>query len=157
MKTCSSIQYKAAFLTIVFLLNTIVGFACAVGTEMDFNREHHKEQKTVHSSEHTHKNNKPHDHAQHDHDKSVADHHEPKSSKDNCCKEEVAKLTKADKLYQPGFDYSLLSLSFFILPSTVYRIGNLGIYPVNIPNAYFVRHCRPPIPDVRIAIQSFQI
>lgn len=157
MKTSLSIQLKAAFLTVVFLLNTIVGFACAVGTDMGFNKQHHKEQKTVHSIEHNYENNKPHDHAKHDHDKSAADHHESKSSKDNCCKEEVAKLTKADKLYQPGFDYSLLSLSFFILPSTGYRVGNSSIFPVNIPNAYFVRHCRPPIPDVRIAIQSFQI
>jgi hypothetical protein len=156
MKTCSSIQFKAAFLTLVFLLNTIVGFACAVGTDMDFNREHHKDHKTVHSSEHTHKNNKPHAHAEHQHDKSVTNH-ASESSKDNCCKEEVAKLTKADKLYQPGFDYSLLSLSFFILPSAVYRIGSSGIFPVNVPNTYFVRHCRAPIPDVRIAIQSFQI
>lgn len=153
MKTRSSIQFKAAFLTLVFLLNTIVGFACAIGTDMDFNRE----QKTGYTSEHTHKSNEAHNHAKHKHDESAADHHESKSPKDNCCKEEVAKLTKADKLYQPGFDYSLLSLSFFILPSTVYRIGNLGTFPVNVPNAYFVRHCRPPVPDVRIAIQSFQI
>lgn len=157
MKTRSSIQLKAAFLTLVFLLNTIVGFACAVGTDMGFKREHHQEQKTVHSSEHTHKSNEAHNHAKHKHDESAADHHESKSPKDDCCKEDVAKLTKADKLYQPGFDYSLLSLSFFILPSTVYRIGNLGTFPVNVPNAYFVRHCRPPVPDVRIAIQSFQI
>lgn len=157
MKIDSSIQLKAAFLTLVFLLNTIVGFACVVGTGMGFNREHHKEQKTVYSGGHTHKSNKPHEHAEHELDKGSADHPVSKSSKDNCCKEEVAKLTKADKLIQPGFDYSLLSLSFFILPSTVYRIGNLGTFPINVPKARFVRQCHPPIPDVRIAIQSFQI
>lgn len=157
MKTCSCIQFKAFFLTLVFFLNTIVGIACAVGTDIGYNREHNKEQKTVHSKEHTPQNNKSHDHAKHRHDKSATDRHASKNSKDNCCKEEVAKLTKADKLYQPGFDYSLLSLSFFILPYTVYRIGNTSIFSVNFPNAYFVRNCRPPIPDVRIAIQSFQI
>ncbi|MGV3706479.1 MAG: hypothetical protein ACO1NU_13985 [Arcticibacter sp.] len=138
-------------------MNTIVGFACAVGTDMDFNREQYKEQKTVPSGGHTHKNNQPHDHAKHEHDKSAINHHASKSSKDNCCKEEVAKLTKADKLIQPGFDYSLLSLSFFILAPTVYRTGNLGTFPVNVPKARFVWHYHPPIPDVRIAIQSFQI
>lgn len=157
MKIRSSIQLKAAFLTLVFLMNTIVGFACAVGTDMDFNREHHQEQKTVPSSQHAHRNNKPHDHAKHEHGKSTADPHASKSQKDNCCKDEVAKLTKADKVYQPGFDYSLLSLSFFILPATIYRAGNAARFRVNTLNAYFLRHCRPPIPDVRIAIQSFQI
>ncbi|KAA8473883.1 hypothetical protein BDE36_1268 [Arcticibacter tournemirensis] len=172
MKACSSIRFKAALLTFVFLLNTIVGFACAVGTDMGFNSGHHIEQKAVHSSEHTDKHNKPHthgkhthsrhahskhNHGKHKHDKDAANHHTSKSSKDNCCKDEVAKLTKADKLIQPGFDYSLLSLSTFILPSPVYGMGNSGILLVNVPNAYFVKHCRPPISDVRIAIQSFQI
>jgi len=157
MKTRSSIQLKAAFLTFVFLLNTIVGFACAVGTDMDFNSAHHKEQKTVHLGEHTHKDNKPHDHAKHNHDEGAAAHHASKSPKDNCCKEEVTKLTKTDKLNQPGFDYSLLFLSFFILPSTAFRVGLLGTFPVNVPKVGFVRQCHPPITDVRIAIQSFQI
>lgn len=157
MKISLSIQFKAAFLTFVFLLNTIVGFACAVGMNMGFNAKHHEDQKVVSSEKHTHKNGKNHDHAKHSHDQNPGDHHASKSQKDNCCKEQVTKLTKADKLTQPGFNYSLLSSAFFLLPSTVYRIGETVTFPVNVPNTYFVRHYRPPIPDVRIAIQSFQI
>ncbi|WP_231424756.1 hypothetical protein [Pedobacter sp. Leaf250] len=157
MKISFSIQLKAAFLTFVFLLNTLVGFACAVGMDMGFNAKHHEDQKVVSSVKHTHKNGKHHDHTKHSHDQSIVDHHTSKSQKDNCCKEQVDKITKADKLTQPGFNYSLLSSSFFILPSTVYRIGDAVTFPVNVPNTYFVRHYRPPIPDVRIAIQSFQI
>ncbi|CAM4205353.1 hypothetical protein [Pedobacter sp. Leaf176] len=157
MKSRSSIQFKAAFLTLVFLLNTVVGFACAVGTNMGFNNGHHQEQGRVHSSGHTRKHNQAHDHSKHSHDKSTGTDHASKSQKDNCCKEQVDKLTKADKLTQPGFNYNLLSSSFFLLPSAVYRIGEEVTFPVNVPNTYFVRHCRPPITDVRIAIQSFQI
>lgn len=169
MKTYSSIQFKAAFLTFVFLLNTIVGFACAVGTDMGFNREHHQDQKMVQSSGYTHKGNEAHDHAshkhdtghknkQHEHKQAAADHHAPKKSKDNCCKDQVEKLTKADKLHQSSFDYSLLSLPSFILPVAVQNFGGTsGIVLANVSNSNFVRHCRPPIPDVRIAIQSFQI
>jgi hypothetical protein len=157
MKISSSMQFKAAFLTIVFLLNTIVGFACAVGMDMGFNRDHHPEQETVHSSKHAHHDSDRHHHAKHEHDEEAADHHAAKSSKDNCCKDQVTKITKADKLSQAGFNYRLLSGSFFLLPSTAYRIGNSGTFPVNVPNTHFVRHCRPPIPDLRIAIQSFQI
>jgi hypothetical protein len=138
MKISLSIQSKAAFLTFVFLLNTLVGFACAVGMDVGFNARHH-------------------DHAKYSHHKSTETKHTSKSQKDNCCKEQVTKLSKADKLTQPRYNYSLLSSLFFLLPSTVYRIGETVTFPVNVPNNYFVRHCRAPIPDIRIAIQSFQI
>ncbi|MET3115756.1 hypothetical protein AAKU52_003513 [Pedobacter sp. CG_S7] len=146
MKIRSSVQFKAAFLTMVFLMNTMVGFACIVGMNMGFNGDHHKEHMTILASEHTHMNVK-----------AESDHHSAKGSKDNCCKDEVAKLTIAEKMAQRSFDYSLLTLSFFDLPVTTYHIGRLNTFPVNTPNAYFVRYCRPPVPDVRIAIQSFQI
>lgn len=71
--------------------------------------------------------------------------------------DEVAKFIKADKIDLRNFDYSLLSLSFFVLPITVYHIGDLSTSPINTPNAYFVWHCRSLIPDIRIVIQSFQI
>lgn len=142
MKIRTSIQLKAAFLTFVFLLNTMVGFACAVGAERGFNDKH----------SHTHEEKHSHDNAAEGHD-----HSSSNDSNDNCCKDEVAKFTKADKIDLRAFDYSLFSLSFFILPITVYHIGELGSFPVNTPNRYFVRHCRSPIQDIRITIQSFQI
>ena len=141
MKFCTSIQFKATLLTFVFLLNTIVGFACAVGAERGL------------SSEHSH-----HEHEQgHVHQQAAEDHHSAEDHKDNCCKDEVAKFIKADKIDLRNFDYSLLSLSFFVLPITVFHIGDLSTFPINTPNAYFDRHCRSPIQDIRIAIQSFQI
>ncbi|MFN0293541.1 HYC_CC_PP family protein [Pedobacter helvus] len=157
MKIWSAIQLKASLLTLVFLSNMMVSLACAVGTDMRLNRAHHHD-KTAYSHKHTHNNSKPHDHASHNHDKSSSDQQSSKSSKDNCCKDEVVKLTKADKLNQPGFDYSLLSQSFFILPYTAYNVGYLRIISANVSNEYLAwQHYHPPIPDLRIAIQSFQI
>lgn len=124
MQLLSSIQFRAIFLTFVFLLNTVVGLACA-------DVHHH-----------------------HDHKHGVADHHHH-HTENNCCKDEVAKLRDADKLSQPSFDFSQFSLPIFIIPDFAYHQGNS--FPVNTPNIYFSRHCRPPIVDVRIAIQSFQI
>jgi len=155
MKSFTSIQSKAAFLTFVFLLNTIVGFACAIGTDMGIKTDHHQKSEI---SAHSHKHDDGHKHKHPEHKQAAADHHAAEKSKDNCCKEEVAKLTKADKLHQSSFDYSQLSLPSFILPTVVHNFGRTtGIVLVNNSNSYFGRHCRPPIADVRIAIQSFQI
>ncbi|MEO8794915.1 MAG: hypothetical protein ABI390_05575 [Daejeonella sp.] len=152
-----SIQFKATFLTLVFLLNTIVSFACTLGVDMGYNRTHHQDQNIIHSDEHIHGEKKSHDHDKSKHHESSADHHASKNSKDDCCKDELAKLTKADKLNQRGFDYSLLSISVFTLPSTFNLAGHSTVFAANTPKSYFIRHYRLLIPDVRIAIQSFQI
>lgn len=36
MKSTISIKIKAAFLLVVFALNTVVGFACSLGVDMGF-------------------------------------------------------------------------------------------------------------------------
>lgn len=61
MKIKRSIQFKAAFLMIVFSLNTIIDFACAVGMDMRFNSTHHDEM-TIEASIHVHANGKSHNH-----------------------------------------------------------------------------------------------
>ena len=60
MKINISIQLKAAFLLVVFGLNTLVGFACAVGVDMSFNSSHHDEEAIevhVHADGTKHENN----------------------------------------------------------------------------------------------------
>ena len=147
MKIDRSIKLKAAFLILVFFLNTVVGFACTIGVDMGFNEVHHKDDHAHHQQDKV---------ASHQHDEAVPHQHQ-KTEKDNCCKDEVSKLTTADK--------EALSTSFFnfqlsfpaILQTPVYFQNSLISIPVNIPNTYFARHSRAPVPDVRIAIQSFQI
>lgn len=60
MTKSRSIQLKAAFLLVVFSLNTLVGFACAMGVDMGFNQPHHS--KEVKDRVHIHKDGKKHIH-----------------------------------------------------------------------------------------------
>ena len=147
MKRSPSIQLKAAFLLIVFSLNTVVGFACSVGLEMGFNSSHHQEEKAAI----THK----HDNS-HQHDDAVVDHHQSEKTKDNCCKEEVIKFAKVDKVAPKSLDFSFPPVFFATFLSSFYHLDASLSYQQ--PNSkYFVRSYHPTIPKIRIAIQSFLI
>lgn len=149
MKRSPSIQIKAVLLLIVFFLNTVVGFACAVGLDMGFNGSHHKEE-TFPAQSNSQQHAKPH----HE-DKQIADAHQSSDKeKNNCCKDEVAKLSKVDKLTPKSFDFSVHPVFVATITSTFYHFN---IVPALTPNKLLVRSYHPPIPDIRVAIQSFQI
>ena len=151
-----SIQLKAAFLIIVFSLNTMIGFACAIGIDMGFNATHHHEEEATEAVVHIHKDGKKHVHhneAGKHHDE--ANSHKEKTDKDNCCNDKIVKITQLDKNVPPSL--SAISPVFFtILISSFYNIDPL-FTSQNVSIKYFVRSHHPPIPDIRIAIQSFQI
>ena len=131
-----SIKLKACFLLVVFALNTIVGFACAMGVNMGFNSHHHDDEATE-----------------------IAEHHHDKkedSKKDDCCNNRVITLSQADKaIIQSN---SLVSPVFFtVFISSYYNPSVSFTSELNASSKYFVRSHHPPIPDIRIAIQSFQI
>lgn len=148
MNRKKSIQFKAAFLLIVFSLNTVIGFACAVGMNMGFNSHHHEESAVEIPGIHHHDKSRHHD------DADV--HHHKANEKDNCCNDEVMKFQKVDKalassitLYSPVFFTSFLASYYNIdILSSNNRISEIK---------HFVRSHHPPIPDIRIAIQSFLI
>ncbi|MEO6134329.1 MAG: hypothetical protein ABIP35_04190 [Ginsengibacter sp.] len=156
MKKIKSIQLKAAFLLIAFSLNTIIGFACAVGLDMDFNSHHHEEvtKATVHvhadGNKHHHKNEVK-DH----HEEKVKDHHEG-NEKDNCCNDHVTKIVRQDKAIASSISINtpICSTTFI---TGFYIADALLAAGINSHIKYFVRSHHPPIPDIRIAIQSFQI
>lgn len=143
-----SIQLKAAFLLIIFSLNMFVGFACAVGVDMGFNTTHHHEEEAT--EVHVHADGKKHRHEEADHK------HSHKAGKDDCCNDKVVKLSQADKAVPQAA--KLLSPVFFTaFVATYYNINITYASQVNTSTKYFVRGHHPPIPDIRIAIQSFQI
>ena len=152
MKAFSSIQIKAAFLTIVFLLNTVIGFACAMEMDVEPNGDHHQKNETSLVGKNSHEHNEADEH-----DASASDHHSSKSAKDNCCKDEVSEITKGDKIVQQSFDYKLLILPVFTLTNPAYLLGSVNSFPINTKTTYDDWRYRPPISDIRIAIQSFQI
>jgi hypothetical protein len=132
-----SISMRAMFLLAVFLLNTVTVFACAIEKDMGFNKGHQ------------------HSDLNHHHD---TDRH-PKhgSKKESCCGDAATRLITSDKLTQRIFDISQLSIPFILLTDITHPRSIVVSLPTNVPNVYFSRHCRSPIADIRIVIQSFQI
>ena len=157
MKTIKSIQIKAAFLMIVFSLNTIIGFACAVGIDMSFNSPHHHDEDATDAIVHTHKDGKKHIHQEEPkhHEEAENDHHK-KDSKDDCCNDKVLKISQSDKAVPQAVKLS--NPVFFIAFVSIYSDINISYQSKgNISTKYFVRGHHSPIPDIRLAIRSFQI
>ncbi len=192
-----SIQLKAAFLLIVFSLNTIVGFACAVGLDLGFNSSHHPDEEGRKTVVHVHADGEKHIHqkklikskSHHSNDETIkvavhvhADgrkhvHHEKKdnrsygkshhqkqannndkskSDKDNCCNDKVINFEQLDKSVPNSL--SIIHPVFFTaFVATYYNISILPHTDIVKDIKPFVRSYHPPIPDIRVAIQSFQI
>ena len=149
MNRKKSIQFKAASLLIAFSLNTVIGFACAVGLDMGFNSHHH-EQNAIEATE-NHHHDKSHNHGEAD-----IHHHKANNEKDNCCNDEVMKFQKVDKNIATSFS-SINPVFFTSFLTSFYNIDILSSNNRISEIKYFVRSHHPPIPDIRIAIQSFQI
>ncbi|HSC40408.1 MAG TPA: hypothetical protein VLD19_21135 [Chitinophagaceae bacterium] len=144
MKRIAPIKLKAAFLLLVFALNTVVGFACSMGVNMGFNKHHHDEP-TVH----IHADGKVHHHKQ-------KKQHSHNHGKENCCNDSVVKFQQVDKNLAPGAPAipgaammaALLSPIFSI---DIFATSQIAHSPRVIP------YYHPPPPDIRVFIQSFQI
>ncbi len=148
MKRNLTIQLKAALLLVVFGLNTAVGFACAVGVDMDFNTSHHNEDEATEI--HTHADGGKHHHEE------AENNTAGKQDKGDCCNDSVIKLSQADKSVPPSA--TIISPVFFATFIPVfYTIDIFYTSQISVNIRYFVRGHHPPIPDIRIAIQSFQI
>ena len=142
----------------------MVGFACSVGIDMGFNSKHHHDEEATEAVVHIHPDGKKHIHYEkkkdhnntklHHHDQAT-NHHKPNNKKDNCCNDEVTKFNQVDKtipqslnIIHPTFLISLLDAFYnVVLPSS----------DIVKDIKQFVRSYHPPISNIRIAIQSFQI
>lgn len=122
-------------------MNTVVVFACSLGMDMKFNVNHHQQSEVEPA---------------HSHHKDEQNHHS-KKEKDNCCKDEAVKFVKINKLTPPSFNVDLTPLFFPVLLFTHYHFDILGAITNTSSNKFFFLSYHPPIPDIRIAIQSFQI
>ena len=157
MKKIKSIQLKAAFLLIVFSLNTIIGFACAVGMDMGFNSNRHEEEVTnipvnVHAVGNQHQPNEFKNH----HEEAGNQLQKKTNDGDNCCHGKVMQIAHQDKVIVASI--SLTNPTFFTaFISSFYDIEILLSTESDSHIKYFVQRHHPPIRDIRIAIQSFQI
>jgi hypothetical protein len=147
LKRDTAIQIKAIFLLTVFALNTVVGFACAVGVDMGFNTPHPNS--VSKPSLHVHKDGKAHQHNK----KTEKDNH---NKKGNCCNDQVLKFQNLDKTLTQSTKSSAVAPDCSIRISAVY---GLEIYKASSKPTlkYIIPLSHPPPPDIRILIQSFQI
>ena len=157
-------KIKAFFLLSVFSLNTVVGFACSIGVDMGFNSKHHHDQEATEPVVHIHADGKKHIHNEkkekHNHDKSH--HHaqdknyqQSKEGKDNCCNDQVLKFEQLDK--SVPYSLHIIHPTFLFAFFDVFYDAGLTD-PGTVKNIkQFVRSYHPPISNIRIAIQSFQI
>ena len=145
----------------------MVGFACSIGVDMGFNAKHHHDgEETLEASTHIHANGKKHiqhehqsnrsDHSKSHHHDNLSNREESKNGPDNCCNDKVMKFEQLDKAIAQN--YAVVNPVFFTAFTFAYYNLALAIIPQrSVSIKYFVRSHHPPIPDIRIAIQSFQI
>ena len=149
MKQKKHIQIKAAFLLFIFSLNMFVGTACALGVDMGFNSHHH-EQVESKGTIHVHANGKQHHHEEAEHK------HKDNDKKDDCCNEKSLKLLQTDKAV-PQIGKQIIPTFFTAFVFVYYNINISYPSQVSSSNKYYVSGHHPPIPDIGIAIQRFQI
>lgn len=159
MKIATSIKIKAALLLAVFSLNTAISAACAMGLNPDFNTSHHTEEATE-SAVHVHADGKQHHHDNEQESNSpelattVLHKKQNSSPKDDCCTEEVMQFQQLAKNLpaKPGIEMPVL----VAIATTFFGIDIFKT--VKVPSKkYSGEYFHPPQPDIRIAIQSFQI
>lgn len=147
-----SLRFKAAFLLVVFGLNTVLGFACSIGIDMGYNSSHHGAHAGKAMGD-THKGHSKHTqsdaHAKHKHANTSTD-----SKKDDCCKGNVVKLQKTDKSFQQV--KASVALPFYVVPKNE---SQLRLFAVADPRlqADIACHFHPPPESLRISIGRFQI
>ncbi|MEO6316215.1 MAG: hypothetical protein ABIU63_09715 [Chitinophagaceae bacterium] len=155
MKQNIAIQIKAAFLLIVFSMNTVIGFACAMGVDMGFNNKHHHDkEETAEIVIHVHADGKKHQH----HDKTAKHHHGSKeeSEKGGCCNDGVVQFQSLDKNLNQHTAV-VLNVPFFTAVISNFFIIDIAKQTSVCTHKHIVQFFHPPPPDIRILIQSFQI
>lgn len=149
MNKAISIKLKAAFLLIIFSLNMLVGFACAIGVDMGYNTISKHREEATESQEHGHEKD-----IHKDTDEGKKD--DCCDKEDNCCKNKVVKIIQTDKAV-PQAAKLLNPVFFTAFVAVYYDISTAYFSQIFTSTKYFVRGHHPPIADIRIAIQSFQI
>lgn len=145
MKRNISARLKALFLLIIFYLNMIIAVGCNLGMCMcckpgDEGKTSMITNKGVCHLHH----NKP------------AIPLKSGGCTDNCCTENAIKFLSVDKSFPQCFSVSNATVSA-ILISYAGDLDILDTLVLSSGTRRFVRSHHPPIPDIRIAIQSFQI
>ena len=152
MKPNRTIQLKAIFLLLVFSLNTLIGFACAVGLNMDFNKKHHHHDPVALANVSHHHNEEGTLH--HHHGEDLA---KKQATKDgNCCNENVTQLSQSDKLLAHTIDAGIETPVALVALHFLYS-SNLSSFTQDTKKVPVARPYVLNSRGIRVSIQSFQI
>ena len=152
MKRRSYLQLKAALLLIVFSMNIVIGFACAMVVDMGFNSKHQHDEEANETSVQV--NGKEH---QHD-DKENKHHHDSKeeSEKGGCCNDWVIKFQIIEKNVNQNNTRVIYTRVFTTIRSDFWNVKVFNCANA-LPQQYKANGFHPPPTDILIAIQRFQI
>ena len=172
MKRKITIQLKAAFLLLVFGLNTIVGFACSLGLNMSFNASHHKEDLSA-PAIHIHANGKKHVHTKattkpavhadgkkYQHDSEPFQHHPEeketsKKDKEGCCNDDVLKFQNLDKNLNQN---AKTVIDVPAMVASLSTFSEIELFKTSATSQLStIRYLFPPPPHIRIVIHRFQV
>jgi hypothetical protein len=132
MKNKTIISLRALFLLLVFFLNTGVGFACAIQSDL-WSAGHH-DMSDMHAVHHGQ-----------DHQK--APH--------QCCGDGMVKFEQLDKSNAQPDESLQLPVLVYLYPVIYLSIPSQGY--LNMLRRYVSPRQDPPSVDIRVSIQSFQI
>jgi hypothetical protein len=132
MKNKTIISLRALFLLLVFFLNTGVGFACAI--QSDLWSDGHHDMHDMHAMHHEQEHQKaPH----------------------QCCGDGMIKFEQLDKSNAQPDDIVQLPVLVYLYP--VIYLSNPSQAYLNTLRRYITQQHVPPPVDIRVSIQSFQI
>ena len=134
-------------------MNTIIGFACAIGVDMGFNTHHHEEEEVIKTPTHDHAEGTLHKH----HHEGVKHHHNAKedSKKDDCCNDKVIKFQNVDKNVAAKTIVTPPAAFVAIIPTF---IGiNLFDFAKSSLQKDLITLFYPPPKDILLSIRKFQI
>ena len=128
-----------------------------MGLDMRFDCHDHEEGSGT-LDEHFHSDKKTHLHIiDFSYDADKLHHHDNESNedKDDCCCDEITKFNLLDKTHTSFAQFDAIFFNAFI--SSFFHIDVFATSQFVTSIKHFVRNYHPPIHNIRIAIQSFQI
>ena len=154
MKRNTSIQLKAALLLIIFSLNTVIGFACAMGVDMGFNTSHDDDDDAIATTVRVHAGG-----TKHHHDTQANSHHhdqKEEAEKDGCCHDKAVYFQQSDKNLTK---ITSLAIHIPVFIALLSRFPGSEIFkPLKVSSQkYILQFFHPPPPDIGLLIRSFQI
>ncbi|WP_110829368.1 hypothetical protein [Pedobacter nutrimenti] len=145
---------KALFLLVIFLLNTVVGVACALHLSPDFDSsevEAHEHGTHTHSNDHHHSADKATSSLL-----KLASLQNLTAKEHACCKDDVNTFNLSAKNISSAGNTDLKVPVYFILPQ--FFSPNLQVVRAKSKTTIFATYRKPPSSvDIRVSISSFLI